>query len=44
LTTKAQGAGVVPGNNTIGAPKDLKDLPWEEGLRREFARVTAGGR
>ncbi len=44
LTTKAQGAGVVPGNSTIGAPKDLKDLPWEEGLRREFARVTAGAR
>ncbi len=44
LTTKAGTSGVVPGNSTVGAPKDLKDLPWAEGLRREFARITAGGR
>jgi hypothetical protein len=44
ITTKAQHSGVVPGTSSVAAPKDLKDLPWEEGLRREYARVTAGAR
>ena len=44
LTTKAQGAGVVPGHSAVGAPKPLKEMSWEEGLRHEYNRATAGAR